>query len=433
MSEDRNMDTAAQKQEAAYLLPNDYLLHIKEADDGFSYAFFNTDTKQKDYEGTISQKDLNESPYSHLLTAARTIAQEDVGMAFIPAAEVSLRMLAEYPGSDVRRRQIFEPESLPKKDIRVIDSGYNELFRIPDGGYLQIQYPDRTFSAKCEHIDEYHSYVGGDCLHICQLAEIIERNGGTCRPENEIDAHEAAWRVGRNHYLAIQVSDEGYDYTLYDADFHEVDGGQIDNPTISMKEARNEILDDNGMGSRSLVNLSYDFVAERGEQVAQADMAEKMAALRSNVPSMDYSDAEEKYQKVEVFEKPALFSNGRVDRSSLPDGLYAYDLRGSDYDPGDPITLENIVIVNHAATVITAEKIDLPESGRLMLGEDGLNFVGGEKTMGEFLKEHAPRKPQEKTAEQAEKRESVLEKLKTMKAEKPEHKPQAKKPIEAER
>ena len=40
----------------------------------------------------------------------------------------------------------------------------------------------------------------------------------------------------------------------------------------------------------------------------------------------------EKYQAVELFGKPALFSNGRIDRDKLPEGLYAYDLRGSDYD-----------------------------------------------------------------------------------------------------
>ena len=42
----------------------------------------------------------------------------------------------------------------------------------------------------------------------------------------------------------------------------------------------------------------------------------------------------EKYQQIELFGKPALFSNGRIDRDKLPEGLYVYDLRGSDYDPG---------------------------------------------------------------------------------------------------
>ena len=93
----------------------------------------------------------------------------------------------------------------------------------------------------------------------------------------------------------------------------------------------------------------------------------------------------EKYQQVELFGKPALFSNGRIDRDKLPEGLYAYDLRGSDYDPGLPVTIQEHVVVNHAATVIAAAPIELPEQGFLYLGEDGLNFTGGEQTVKGLL------------------------------------------------
>lgn len=98
----------------------------------------------------------------------------------------------------------------------------------------------------------------------------------------------------------------------------------------------------------------------------------------------------ESYQEVEVFGKPALFSNGRVDRTKLPEGLYCYDLRGSDDDPGDPITIQEKVIVNHAATVITAEPVELPEAGFLYLGDDGLNFTGGNITLREFYEQVKP-------------------------------------------
>ena len=100
----------------------------------------------------------------------------------------------------------------------------------------------------------------------------------------------------------------------------------------------------------------------------------------------------EKYQEIELFGKPALFSNGRIDRDKLPEGLYVYDLRGSDYDPGMPATLESHVTVNHAASVITAAPIELPEQGFLYLGEDGLNFTGGEQTVKEFLHAQYPEK-----------------------------------------
>ena len=72
--------------------------------------------------------------------------------------------------------------------------------------------------------------------------------------------------------------------------------------------------------------------------------------------------------------------------------MYAYDLRGSDYDPGMPATLESHVTVNHAASVITAAPIELPEQGFLYLGEDGLNFTGGEQTVKEFWHAQYPEK-----------------------------------------
>lgn len=62
----------------------------------------------------------------------------------------------------------------------------------------------------------------------------------------------------------------------------------------------------------------------------------------------------EKYQEVEIFDIPGLFSNGRIDPATIPEGMYVYDLRGSDDDPGQPITVENHVTVNHAGSVIKA-------------------------------------------------------------------------------
>ena len=43
------------------------------------------------------------------------------------------------------------------KEIRFIDSHYKDLFRIPDGGCIQIHYPDETVVKPCTFIDEYHT------------------------------------------------------------------------------------------------------------------------------------------------------------------------------------------------------------------------------------------------------------------------------------
>ena len=97
---------------------------------------------------------------------------------------------------------------------------------------------------------------------------------------------------------------------------------------------------------------------------------------------------DEKYQEIELFDKPGLFSNGRIARDNLPEGVYCYDLRGSDYDPGDPVCVEERVVVNHVGSVLLTEPLELTEDGRLMLTEEkGLNFTGGFSTLSQFLQE----------------------------------------------
>lgn len=72
------------------------------------------------------------------------------------------------------------------KEIRFIDSHYNELFRIPDGGSVVITHENGEQGVNvCKYLDDYHFELGGECLHICQFAEIMERNGSTVEPEKE--------------------------------------------------------------------------------------------------------------------------------------------------------------------------------------------------------------------------------------------------------
>lgn len=70
-----------------------------------------------------------------------------------------------------------------EKGIRFITSDYKELFRIPDGDKIRITQPDGThIDRTCRYIDECHLEVGSGLYHICQLAELMERNGNTAIP-----------------------------------------------------------------------------------------------------------------------------------------------------------------------------------------------------------------------------------------------------------
>ena len=49
------------------------------------------------------------------------------------------------------------------KQIRFIDSHYNELFRIPDGGKIEITYENgEKHIRECQYIDDYHTKIGNN-------------------------------------------------------------------------------------------------------------------------------------------------------------------------------------------------------------------------------------------------------------------------------
>ena len=67
--------------------------------------------------------------------------------------------------------------------IRFIDSKYQTLFYVPDGGSIIITQPDGERSVKpCAFLDEYHALVGCRPYHICEFAELMKRAGNTYAP-----------------------------------------------------------------------------------------------------------------------------------------------------------------------------------------------------------------------------------------------------------
>ena len=68
--------------------------------------------------------------------------------------------------------------------IRFITPTYKEKFRIADGDVIQITTRDnKQIRMVCSYLDDYHfeGYAGGrrETYHICQFAELSEKNGWT--------------------------------------------------------------------------------------------------------------------------------------------------------------------------------------------------------------------------------------------------------------
>ena len=114
----------------------------------------------------------------------------------------------------------------------------------------------------------------------------------------------------------------------------------------------------------------------------------------------------ETFDHIELFDAPAMFTNAGVDRSSIPEGLFCYDVRGADDDPGGLTVIEPFVAVNHAGTIIGIEDYML-EQGQAKYIATHINFLGDEITLAEFCAENV---------EISEPKKGVLDSLKENKA-----------------
>ena len=95
----------------------------------------------------------------------------------------------------------------------------------------------------------------------------------------------------------------------------------------------------------------------------------------------------EMFDHIELFGKPALFTNFRIDRSTVPENWYCYDFRGSDNDPGKLNYVELRVGVNHSGAVLLPEELDLKgKDYRRVRGQ--INFLGSRMTLETFCKVH---------------------------------------------
>ncbi len=282
------------KLEAVYLVDRFSLLHLKEVQGGdFAYTVFDRQTRQRTAEGRISLDDVLDGidPTHDHLAAARAAAIGAAGLQSGPlggsdVAQVGLTSLKDFRDSDIRRRSIWEPETLPKDDIRFINSSYDEQFRLPNGGKIEVEYPDRTFSARCEYIDDYHTYVGSEVYHICQFAEVLERGGGVCRPEPVLDAEQAAWKIGWNAYLAVECGAGHWDYHLYDEKFNETKGGELEVVGCSINEVRDMVLAENKLGSRSMTPTDYGMLMDKAAMREQETQAEKRESVLGQLSAL---------------------------------------------------------------------------------------------------------------------------------------------------
>ena len=113
----------------------------------------------------------------------------------------------------------------------------------------------------------------------------------------------------------------------------------------------------------------------------------------------------EVFEEVTVLDKPMLFTCLRIDRATVPKGLYLYEVRHDDDMRGDPVQIANWIMVNHWGTLISSEPLKLTPSKTVNNAyldidlEKDWNYEGVEATISEYMERHPPKKEKQKDFE----------------------------------
>lgn len=95
-------------------------------------------------------------------------------------------------------------------------------------------------------------------------------------------------------------------------------------------------------------------------------------------------DAEkEGYELGEMDGKMVAFTNMRIDRDTVPEELYCYDIRDSDRLNGSCAEIKPYVMVNHWGTILCKEPFPMNERGSYYPKED-MNYLGVSISLQEF-------------------------------------------------
>ena len=106
----------------------------------------------------------------------------------------------------------------------------------------------------------------------------------------------------------------------------------------------------------------------------------------------------EEFELVTVFGHPMLFTNLRCDRSTLPKGLFMYEVRHDDDCLGIPCEIARSILVNHWGTIISNKPVlmeDHPTNGkpyRHINEETDWNYEGITCDLREYMRKYPPQK-----------------------------------------
>ena len=103
-----------------------------------------------------------------------------------------------------------------------------------------------------------------------------------------------------------------------------------------------------------------------------------------------YIDARtEPFEEITIFNEPALFTPLRIDPSTIPVGVYKYEIRHDDECQGIACEVAKRIMVNHWGSILTLRPLDLGDDGRICMEGDEINYgIDSPVTLAEFIERH---------------------------------------------
>ena len=174
----------------------------------------------------------------------------------------------------------------------------------------------------------------------------------------ELEPDELAYKID-DRYFAIQRTEEGYDYTFYALDYDEIDGGAYDNPDISMRQAMEDILEDEDMSLENAVPVDYEDLMAEVEEAGERQM--QLAQLLKNCPPSIFEDydRERAVDTCEGIVMQFTKSKGYLTVQATEEGYFyifydsdLHEINAGDYDNPD------ISVQNATYEILKSERMD---------------------------------------------------------------------------
>ena len=298
----------------------------------------------------------------------KMLPEEDKGLEFWYAFRLEIVKVPKE-GEEVQETNDWLSLPMDEKDIKAYAKKYGEK-RIEDCAYL-------GFESAIPQIKEHHFGDMRKIYDLNQLAKLYMEMSPTDKLKFKavLEAGDVsnlekmlsvAWRIEK-YELDTEVENSTEYFKKYIAKHMDKDFDKAWLDSLSVYHEGRTLLNRKNASITSYGAVSY-----------------YNCPLYANVSKYPkYPILDDSFDLIEVFDKKALFTNARINKDELPDGVYKYDLRD-----GTPFfaSIEKHVGVDNAGTVLTREPIDLGENDCIEFDEEtSPSFLGDELTLRDYL------------------------------------------------